>query len=299
MDYKNKYYKYKNKYKELSKYMYGGNKNLIIDINGNHNYYYNDDTTIKDLIDFINKKINSKLYINEFILKREYNSEEIILNDKNSNGKVSEIFKYIKYKLMPPKKKIEYDETDKQIFTNLLIQVSSDKTFDKIIISEFSCNIESSELSIEKNILQQFQYTNFAGYHKNIVIILYDKIFFKNNYNIQFYELVENIVEVPVEENIYLNKKEKIKKFIYNNKDKEFKSKNYEDNYNNKYIFKLNNTEMQNKNITFYVLNYELITDDITKNNSAQEILKNNNIENIDIYNFEGNLVYTNQLKFM
>lgn len=281
MDYKSKYYKYKLKYKNLKKLIGGGDMQIYIN-DERYTYYYKEDSVIQDLILFINNKLESNR--TEFTLGNYLKPmEKIIINVSNANNKIKDIFTGNKYNLLPPPKQIGNDDISRKIFTKLLVTISKKiPKYDKIIISEFSCNIEPHISAIDKNITQQFQ-PHVFGSENNIVIILYDKLFFRNKYNIQFYELIKNIKEVSVEEDIRIGTHDKIKKFVYDIYDRRFIAKT-DTEYNHKYIEKLNKTGMQNKNIIFYVLNHELVLDD----DYPQKILHDNNIDNIDIYYFEG-----------
>ena len=281
MDYKSKYYKYKLKYKNLKNLIGGGDMQIYIN-DKSYTYYYKEDDVINDLIKFINDKL--KQNNSEFILGNYFKStEKIIINTSNANNKIKDMFTGSKYNLLPPSKQIVIDDISRKIFTNLLIAVSTKiPKYDKIIISEFSCNIEPQIIAIDKNIMQQFQ-PHVFGSENNITIILYDKLFFHNKFNIQFFDLVENIKEIPVEEDIKIGTHDKIKKFVYNKDDREFIAKT-DTEYNRKYIQKLNKTGMQYRNIIFYVVNHELVIND----DYPQKIIKDNNIDNIDIYYFGG-----------
>ena len=99
----------------------------------------------------------------------------------------------------------------------------------------------------------------------------------------QFYDLIENIIEEKVDVIDHGINRNKIRKYSYNGSDNLFRRK-IDSEYNRLYIEELNKTGLKNKNIIFYVLNYTITIDD----DFPKYILFNNNIKDIDVYCFDG-----------
>jgi hypothetical protein len=306
MDYKEKYFKYKEKYLSLKKILHGGSNDIYINIYGKlYKFTFSDSDIIKKLRDFFNDKEGTAYGTDNpdniiYIISSKGKSKIIKLDKTNIHKNITEFFSndnmytLEKYFIKKDEEAVlelqkKQKEIDKEVFTQLLLKLK-DSAFDKIIISGFSRNID--EHSLDKNITQHFHPTKFTN-QQNIAIILYDLAYFETDTDIQCFDLIQNIKEVDiVDENPNMKNKNKIRKYFYNGLvDQLFIRKpNLTRRANliiEDYLFKLNLTGMQSKNITFYVLNYRAAT----VQDSPATIIKENHIQHIVEYNFDGSIV--------
>ena len=306
MDYKEKYFKYKEKYIKLKNILYGGSNDIYIHIQQTlYKFTFTDIDKIKKLRKFIDDNTGSSYEADNpdnviYIISSKGKSQIIKLDKINIDKNILEFFSndntYIlekhfikKDEVSPLELQKKQDVIDKELFTYLLLKLK-DSNFDKILISGFSRNID--EHSLDKNITQHFQPTKFNN-EKNIAIILYDLAYFETDIDIQCFDLIENIREELIDdENPNMKNRNKIRKYIYNGfEEKLFIRKSNLSHRANliieSYLYKLNSTGMQTKNITFYVLNYKAINDA----EMPTFIMKQYNIRNIIEYNFDGSII--------
>lgn len=148
----------------------------------------------------------------------------------------------------------------------------------QIIVVPFSSNIEQSEISIDKNITQQFQYMNIKKNVSTIIYVLFDRFFFMNINN-EFYNFIkfkENPVDFPLSETEH----KKIKKYTnlprYDCIIRDELSAQYCE-YFNKNVRGL----LEGKNIIFYVVNAYIENEEVYKKGCSI-------ISNCELYSFEG-----------
>jgi len=299
MDYKYKYYKYKMKYLNL---IGGENINLKVKIIGIAGIVsppfkpVSIDTmsSFKDLISTYNDKIIKNLgteynivifdKLTQTSIAYDYTTQ---IKDMNIVDNSEVILQYIKI-VKPIDIGIKILENLLKFLEEKTIKQQTEKQ--QVIISEMSFNTTLD--SYEKNVIQQLQYKNIDYDKNDITIVLYDMAFFMDEKKyVQFYDFL-NVHEEDVEPEIrheLVIPPNKIRKYV-KNKDDILKRVVENITHKNKAnallhvgeVFRKIRERLDNKKITFYVINLE-----ITNYEEYKKMMKKYET-NFNIYNFDG-----------
>jgi len=235
---------------------------------------------------YITKKIN---IISIKMLKNDLVYEEI--KDKYIGDYLSpEGAIYIKQKfhLQP-----QFDQIGLNVMKKLFVYLLDDlQSYDQIIISKFSYNVENN--NFEKNIIQQFQHQFIRDKSKKVCIILYDQGFFDIvGIPCQFYDLIKvNDKEIDFIEDS--EEQKRIKKFT---KPKGTNFEKTKSHYSCSYIEKLKElteNKLIDKEIDWFVVKYVEHSREGNINFLIRELCQNKNLESnqiFDMYTFNGNKI--------